>query len=198
MKNALIIFVRKPEMGKVKTRLAATVGDEKALEIYIELLTHTHAVTSEIKADKFVFYADRIEPDDLWNGEGFTKKLQGNYDLGGKMKEAFSTIFEMGFEKVLIIGSDCLELSGAIIEEAFEVLEKKEVVIGPANDGGYYLLGMKELSPGLFENKQWSTEHVFQETIDDLQNENIDYAVLTTLTDVDTEESWIKTNKKQT
>lgn len=196
MKNALIIFVRKPEKGKVKTRLAATVGVEKALEIYIELLTHTRAISSGVDAAKVVFYAHEIELDDLWNGQGFTKKLQGNYDLGGKMKEAFSTLFEMGFEKVLIIGSDCLELSTAIIEEAFEVLEKKEVVIGPAKDGGYYLLGLKKLLPGLFENKQWSTEHVFQQTIDDLQNENIDYHVLISLTDVDTEESWIETNNK--
>ena len=108
------------------------------------------------------------------------------------MKEAFVTLFEMGFEKVLIIGSDCLELSTPIIEQAFELLNEKEVVIGPASDGGYYLLGMKKLFPNLFENKQWSTEHVFQQTIDDLQKEDIDYDVLITLTDVDTEESWIK------
>ena len=192
MKNALIIFVRKPEKGKVKTRLAATVGADKALEIYIELLTHTRAVTAEVNADKFVFYADKIEEDDLWKDKVFTKKLQGNYDLGGKMKEAFSTLFEMGFEKVVIIGSDCLELSTSIIHQAFELLNEKEVVVGPASDGGYYLLGMKNLVPTLFENKQWSTEHVFQQTINDLQKENIDYDVLITLTDVDTEESWIK------
>lgn len=193
MKRALIIFVRKPEKGKVKTRLAATVGAEKALDIYIHLLTHTHAITSEVNADKFVFYADKIEQDDLWNDGDFTKKLQGNYDLGGKMKDAFSILFKMGFEKVVIIGSDCLELSTSIIEQAFELLNEKEVVIGPASDGGYYLLGMKKLFPNLFENKQWSTEHVFQQTIDDLQKENIDYDLLITLTDVDTEENWIKT-----
>ena len=193
MKKALIIFVRNPEKGKVKTRLAATMGAEKALAIYIELLAHTRAITTAVHAAKFVYYADKIEQDDLWNGAAVVKKLQGNYDLGGKMKEAFSVLFEAGFEKVMIIGSDCLELSTLIIEQAFDLLDEKEVVIGPASDGGYYLLGMKKLLPAIFENKQWSTDVVLQQTIADIQKEHISYHELITLTDIDTEEDWIKT-----
>ena len=192
MKKALIIFVRKPEKGKVKTRLAATLGEEKALSIYIELLQYTQIIAAATTADKYVFYSDYIQQNDLWSGSGFKKKLQGNYDLGGKMEEAFSILFEEGYAKVVIIGSDCFELSTAIIEQAFKLLEENEVVIGPASDGGYYLLGMKKLWPFIFENKQWSTENVFQQTLNDLQKENIPYGELITLTDVDTEEDWIK------
>ena len=191
--KALIIFVRKPELGKVKTRLAATLGNEKALAVYVELINHTRAIAGPANADKFIFYADSIAENDIWDEPGFTKKLQANDDLGGKMKDAFALLFKQGYEHVVIIGSDCFELSTVIIDEAFNMLKQKEVVIGPADDGGYYLLGMKTLLPFIFENKHWSTEHVFQQTISDLQKENISFAELITLTDVDTEEDWMKT-----
>ena len=153
MKKALIIFVRHPERGKVKTRLAASMGEEKALSVYIELLTHTHAISLGVNADKFVFYSDKIQQGDMWDAPEFTKRLQVNDDLGGKIKAAFFTLFKEGYQQAVIIGSDCLELSTAIVERAFELLEKNEVVIGPANDGGYYLLGMKKLLPFVFENR---------------------------------------------
>ena len=194
--KALIIFVRNPEPGKVKTRLAATIGNEKALEVYVELLQHTHEITAATNADKFVFYADSVEQHDMWDGAGFTKKLQASDDLGGKMKAAFTFLFEKGYEMAIIIGSDCFDLSTEIIEESFKILEQKEVVIGPATDGGYYLLGMKKVLPRIFENKQWSTEHVFQQTIRDLQEQNVLYSKLITLTDVDTEADWIKTRRQ--
>jgi len=193
MKKALIIFVRKPEKGKVKTRLAATLGEEKALSIYIELLQYTQRIAAATNADKFVFYSDNIQENDLWSGAGFNKKLQGNYDLGGKMKEAFSILFEEGYAKVVIIGSDCFELTTTIIEQAFKRLEQEEVVIGPATDGGYYLLGMKKLWTFIFENKAWSTENVFEQTVQQLEKEGITFSKLISLTDVDTEADWIKT-----
>jgi uncharacterized protein len=192
--KALIIFVRKPELGKVKTRLAATLGNEKALAVYLELLQHTHEISVTVNADKFVFYADAIEEHDMWNG--FTKKLQSSDDLGGKMKAAFAFLFDAGYRQVVIMGSDCFELSNEIIEKAFNTLEQNDVVIGPASDGGYYLLGMKKLFSFLFENKNWSTEHVFQQTVSDLQKENISFSELVMLTDVDTEADWIKTRKQ--
>ncbi|RYY70325.1 MAG: glycosyltransferase [Chitinophagaceae bacterium] len=192
-KKALIIFVRNPELGKVKTRLAATVGDEKALEIYKSLLTHTRAITAKVKADKFVFYFDTVKEDDSWSAAGFVKKLQADGDLGHKMKTAFGSLFQEGYAKVLIIGSDCFELNNSIIEAAFRALDAHQVVIGPATDGGYYLLGMKQFFPFIFEDRQWSTEHVFTETKQELDNHAISYALLQTLTDVDTEEDWLKT-----
>jgi uncharacterized protein len=193
MKNALIIFVRKPEAGKVKTRLAATLGDEKALDIYRQLLQHTFNVASETVADKFVFYAGEIESHDLWNAEGFYKRLQSDQDLGHKMKTAFEEIFREDYKKVVIIGSDCFELTADMIAEAFVALDKTDMVIGPANDGGYYLLGMKELRASLFENKQWSTESVFGDTVGDFKNYGLSFTTLALLTDVDTEEDWLAT-----
>ena len=190
MKEAIIIFVRNPQLGKVKTRLANTLGDEKALNIYKELLHHTKEITAQITADKYVFYFDKIEENDLWNVPGFFKCLQCNDELGGKMKNAFKELFDKGYEKVAIIGSDCLELTTAIIEEAFVLLKNTDAVIGPAKDGGYYLLAMKKLIRPIFENKQWSTDSVFRETINDLTENNFSFGCLPLLTDVDTEQDW--------
>lgn len=193
MKQAIIIFVRKPELGKVKTRLAASVGQEKALEIYKELLQHTHNAVLNVAADKFIFYTEAAEENDLWSEKDFIKKTQAFGDLGHKMKTAFAEVFVAGYEKVVIIGSDCLQLTEEIIIEAFEKLSTHEAVIGPANDGGYYLLGMKKLLPFLFENIEWSTEQVYSQTTDSLLQRNISFATLITLIDIDTEEDWLQT-----
>ncbi|MEO5947919.1 MAG: TIGR04282 family arsenosugar biosynthesis glycosyltransferase [Chitinophagaceae bacterium] len=190
MGNALILFVRKPELGKVKTRLAATIGNEKALAIYEELLQHTFEITQSLSFLKFVFYVNAIEHNDLWRAEGFIKRLQSDADLGGKMKDAFAEVIQEGYEKVVIIGSDCFQLTTAIIQQAFELLNKNEIVIGPANDGGYYLLGMKKLYGFIFDNKKWSTETVFGDTVQDLKKYNVSFTTLPILTDVDTEEDW--------
>lgn len=196
MKQAIIIFVRKPERGKVKTRLAATMGEEIALDIYKKLLQHTHDAVLDVAADKFIFYTDAADENDLWSGKGFIKKTQASGDLGYKMQNAFATVFAAGYEKVVIIGSDCLQLTAEIINEAFEKLQINEVVIGPANDGGYYLLSMKKLLPFLFENIEWSTEQVYGQTVDILQKRKISYCKLITLIDIDTEEDWLQTKMK--
>lgn len=186
MKQALIIFVRKPELGKVKTRLAAEIGNEKALEVYEKLLAHTKDICNEIAADKFVFYHEQIETDDIWQGEHFIKKVQQAAGLGEKMKVAFETVFQQGYEKVVIIGSDCFELSAEIIIKAYQLLQTKNLVIGPSTDGGYYLLGMMELLPSIFENKSWSTASVFATTIQEIQSAGKEYVLLPMLSDIDT------------
>lgn len=182
-KKALIIFTRNPELGKVKTRLAKSVGDESALEIYKFLLKHTVAITKNLNVDKYVFYSENIHRDDIWNPEIFRKKLQTGTDLGKKMQNAFSELFEMGYEKVLIVGSDIFELGQSDIENAFEVLQTTETVIGPATDGGYYLLGMKELNATIFQNKNWGTSTVLEETLADLGQKK--YVLLEERNDVD-------------
>jgi uncharacterized protein len=187
MKNALIIFVRKPVLGKVKTRLAATMGNEKALHVYKKLLQHTYTVAANTDADKFIFYHNEIEQHDLWNGPRFYKALQNNDDLGGKMKHAFEQIFNKGYTNVVIIGSDCFEITTAIVMQAFNQLTGHGAVIGPAKDGGYYLLGIKKMMPAIFKNKNWSTETVYQHTINDFTTHAIEYYALPTLTDVDKE-----------
>ena len=187
MKRGLIIFVRKPELGKVKTRLAAAVGDDRALFIYKNLLQHTFLISKATDTDKFVFYANEIEQNDMWDAHRFFKEMQSNDDLGGKMKEAFESLFKKEYNMVVIIGSDCFELTTQIIEQAFLSLDNNELVIGPAKDGGYYLLGMKRLHENLFLNKKWSTENVFADTIDMIEQEGLTYKVLPILTDVDEE-----------
>ncbi|NCT10066.1 MAG: glycosyltransferase [Flavobacteriia bacterium] len=182
-KNCILIFTRNPELGKVKTRLAKTIGDEKALKIYQFLLKKTQEVAQKVSSDKVVFYSEKITENDNWNPEIFQKYLQVEGDLGVKMQHAFKQSFEKGYEKVAIIGSDLFDLTPEIIQEAFHALETHEVVIGPAKDGGYYLLGMKKLYQSVFENKNWGTATVLKETLEDLTNKKV--FLLEELNDVD-------------
>lgn len=190
--NALIIFTRNPALGKVKTRLAKTIGDHKALEIYEDLLAHTKNVTLEIGCDKFVFYDAKIAENDLWEADFYKKKLQIGIDLGARMEHAFETLFGLGYSNCVIVGSDLFDLKAQHITEAFEALKLKDVVIGPAEDGGYYLLGLKKMMPKLFKNKNWGTSSVFSETMKDLENYNKGF--LETLNDIDTFEDLKKSN----
>lgn len=184
-KQALIIFVRHPQIGKVKTRLAATLGDEAALFIYQKLLQHTLEITEGVVADKVVFYAGEIVEADMWQRPKYIKLQQSNGDLGNRMNAAFETVLAMGYTKVCIVGSDCYELSGGIVSEAFTVLDKSDIVIGPAHDGGYYLLGMKQLYPALFQNKKWSTNTVLANTLQTIEEAGLTVSQLPLLHDVD-------------
>ena len=183
-KKAIIIFTRNPELGKCKTRLAKTIGDEAALEIYKHLLKHTANITKNIKADKFVFYSEHIKKNDIWDETIFRKKLQKGNDLGERMENAFIDIFALAYEKVMIIGSDLLDLKSEHITLAFDALNESEYVIGPAKDGGYYLLGMKVMHQKLFQNKKWGTSSVLKNTLIDIENSNI--KLLEELNDIDT------------
>ncbi|MBK6263624.1 TIGR04282 family arsenosugar biosynthesis glycosyltransferase [Marivirga sp. S37H4] len=184
----LIIFVKNPELGKCKTRLAATIGDEKALQFYQQMLERTKEVATSANSQKAVYYSSFIDENDLWPNEVFSKHLQIKGELGIKMSQAFENSFKAGYTSVCIIGSDCYELDTKTINEAFKVLENKQAVIGPSTDGGYYLLGMNQLIPGVFENKEWSTATVSAETLNDFEQLNISYSKLKVLTDIDTEE----------
>ncbi len=186
-KDLLIIFYRNPKIGKVKTRLAATVGNQKALEIYMKLSLHTKTITEDLNLEKIVFYTDVIDLMDIWPNATFLKALQDGKDLGEKMKNAFVAGFETGYSSICIIGTDCYELTAEIITQAFEALKSADAVIGPARDGGYYLLGMTNPHTGVFNNKNWSTETVLQETIHDFESLGLHYFLLQELKDVDTE-----------
>lgn len=183
-KKALIIFTRNPQLGQCKTRLAKTIGDDAALMVYAFLLQHTSHVSEGVKADKYVYYSEKIENSDIWNPDIFRKKLQYGTDLGERMKNAFSELFDLGYQKVLIIGSDLLDLSLHHIENAFDQLSHHDLVVGPSTDGGYYLLGMKEIYEKIFINKDWGTDTVLKDTLNDLKN--IDVEILEELNDIDT------------
>ncbi|GAA5026620.1 hypothetical protein GCM10011506_12420 [Marivirga lumbricoides] len=188
-KRLLIIFVKNPELGKCKTRLAATVGDEKALRFYEKMLERTLEVVTPAKANKAIYYSSFIDKNDLWpENERFNKGIQINGDLGSKMSAAFSEAFQQGYTSVCIIGSDCYKLDTSIIDKAFEALQNKDAVIGPSTDGGYYLLGMNHLITEVFENKEWSTDSVCLETEKDFRKLHLSFSKLQALTDIDTEE----------
>lgn len=186
--SALITFVRVAELGKVKTRLAADVGDQRALEIYEALLDHTRKVCLESVSKRYLYYATQAI-DDNWPSDRFEKKEQQGEDLGKRMSNAFKEVLDQ-HQKAIIIGSDCPQLNSAIVQKAFDALEKFDVVIGPTFDGGYYLLGMKDYHQFLFENIDWSTPEVFDQTVKKTNKNKLKYKVLQTLSDVDYAEDW--------
>ena len=182
-KNLLLVFTRNPELGKVKTRLAKTVGNATALKIYIFLLKRTRDIAVKVAADKAVYYSVKIRENDIWDASIFQKHQQVGEDLGIRMLHAFKNGFKAGYEKVMIIGSDLYDLTAETIENAFIALENNEVVIGPAEDGGYYLLGMNSLEEKVFKNKDWGTETVRKDTLEDLKDKKV--FLLGELNDVD-------------
>lgn len=183
--KALIVFVRNPVLGTVKTRVAKMIGDEAALRLYKKLLKHTHEIIRDIPCDKYIFYADNISIEDSWPNDIYKKEQQIEAGLGAKMEAAFKKVFNNGHEHVLIIGSDCYDLTAAIIKEAFEVLKTTDVVLGPAKDGGYYLLGQNKLNANLFSIKEWSTSFVLAQTIEACKRFGLSYKKLELLSDVD-------------
>ncbi len=185
--KVLLIFVRNPELGKVKTRLAATVGEENALTVYRELLRHTKSITAQLPVKKMIFYADNLPEQDTWPAKTFGKFLQPIGDLGWRMQTAFQQAFEQGAKQVVLIGSDCYELTAEILSDAFNELKTHDAVIGPAADGGYYLIGFSRPDYTVFSNKNWSTETVFFDTTHDLKREGLSYFTLPVLSDVDEE-----------
>ncbi len=191
-KKAIIVFVKNPEPGKVKTRLAKDIGDAAAVEVYRQLLQHTHTVLLPIAADKFIFYADEINRLDLWETTSFYKQLQQGNDLGERMLHAFTFLFDLGYKQVVIIGSDCPQLASHHLNKAFELLETDDVCIGPVDDGGYYLLGLRAVHPPFFSNKAWSTDTVYSSTIHDAAEAGLTVASTEQLRDVDTLKDWLE------
>ena len=150
------------------------------------------AFTQDLKFNKAVFYSDYVDREDKWNDAIYQKFVQKGTDLGARMQNAFEHGFDLGYSKIAIIGTDNLELTSTIIEESFKLLDQNDCVIGPANDGGYYLIGLKKLWPELFINKTWSTPSVLPDTLNDLKSLCLNYELLAELNDIDTEEDWIK------
>lgn len=186
--SALIVFLRKPELGKVKTRLAKGIGDEKALEVYRILTEKTYQICSELNADIFPFFMPDVPENTIWDKS--KAEIQNGNDLGECMLNAFEFVFNKGYDKAIIIGSDCNSLSSDLIKKAFLKLEKYDYTIGPAEDGGYYLLGMKSLCTEVFENMEWSKEDVYEKTIQKFSANS--YYSLETLNDIDNLDDLIK------
>ena len=187
-KSALIVFIRNPVISRVKTRIALTHGAEMALQIYEQLLEITRLHTSSLQIDKYLFYSESILNDN-WSNEIYHKRTQSGNDLGERMKNAFTDILKK-HDNAIIIGSDCPYITSELIQTGFAEWENKEVVIGPAIDGGYYLLGMSTLLPFLFDNMPWSTDQLTNQTIKILNQNHCGYAILPKLNDVDEYLDW--------
>ena len=184
--NVVVLFLKAPVLGTVKTRLAKDIGIDGALDVYQFLVEHTYEVTKELEYNKAIFYSEYVEIEDIWDTEAYKLLVQKGADLGERMLHAFTYAFEKKFEKVVIIGTDCFELKKDHIEEAFGQLDENDVVIGPAKDGGYYLIGMNKLYPKLFEAKEYSHDQVLKEVLTEIGQMNAKFHLLTELSDIDT------------
>jgi rSAM/selenodomain-associated transferase 1 len=186
----LLTFARVPLLGRVKSRLAAGVGEAAALAVYHELLAITHAAIVEAAVPATVWLADTAGPlpttAETQHWPNLAARCQPAGDLGLRMATAFADAFAARAGRVAIIGTDCPGLRAAHLTQAFALLETHEVVLGPATDGGYYLLGLRQPQPELFQNKAWSTKSVLTDTMADARRLGLRVALLPELRDVDT------------
>ncbi|TGN07160.1 TIGR04282 family arsenosugar biosynthesis glycosyltransferase [Leptospira ilyithenensis] len=183
--RALIIFAKNPRLGKVKTRLAEGLGEILALEVYIELLRITDHIIRSLPVTKYIYWDGGIPENQNYFSEDCIHRKQVNGDLGLKMGEAFSEVLKE-HSLVCIIGTDCPYLSSEILVNAYENLAgKADYVIGPALDGGYYLLGLKKVFTGLFQDMVWSTDKVYETTVKRGENLNLSSYILRELGDID-------------
>jgi rSAM/selenodomain-associated transferase 1 len=191
-KSALLLFIKNPIPGKTKTRLAGDVGNEMALKMYHQLTDWTRDQALGLTAtDRFLYYSNEVTSGDAWREEDFHKRLQHPGDLGERMLDGFRIAFEDGYDKVVIIGSDCPGINTDYLNEAFAALDEHDVVIGPALDGGYTLLGMRTFTPTLFKNIAWSTSEVLPATLARAAAAGRSVAQLQPLSDVDYLADWL-------
>ena len=184
--DLLIIFTKNPLLGKVKTRLASAIGDEEALRVHQALQKETIESVSQCHCDKVVYFSDRIDAINIFSEHGFRQEVQTEGDLGKRMQDAFANEFENGYTSIVIIGTDCPEIDDTSISLAFAQLEVKDVVLGPAEDGGYYLLGLSALYTELFEDIAWSTSTVFQTTLERINRLALSRGLTEKKQDIDT------------
>jgi hypothetical protein len=190
-KNILLIFTKNPVLGRVKTRLAKTLGDEAALEAFIRLRSCTFRAAEQVPCTRWMCYSDFIpEHEDHAQFEMYETALQSGSDLGIRMANMFQRAFEAGGEHVMIVGTDCPGITAEILSDGFKKLESADCVLGPSEDGGYYLLGMKSFMPRLFSDMTWSTDTVAEITANRIREDGKTLEYLTTLRDVDTETDW--------
>lgn len=187
----LILFLRAPVLGTVKSRLAAGIGPEAALAAYTTLLdTLVHSLRSESEVEL------RVTPDDgaarvaPWLQPGWQVQPQGDGDLGDRLHRATSAHLTHGSAGVLVIGSDCPDVTPADLQEAREQLVTHDVVLGPALDGGYWLIGLRRPAPTLFAAMPWGTGSVLGETLRRLGEAGLTHHLLRPLADIDTASDW--------
>jgi rSAM/selenodomain-associated transferase 2/rSAM/selenodomain-associated transferase 1 len=187
----LIVFTRYPEPGKAKTRLIPALGSVGAAELHRQMTEHTLAQVKALQKRRCISTTvcfDGFQNSSVmqtWLGDSWTYRSQGSGDLGSRLIQALTTAFHEGMERVLVIGTDCPGLSADLMAQAFDQLQNQDLVLGPALDGGYYLIGLNRLVPELFTNIAWSTDVVLQQTIKIAREQHLSVAYLPALSDVD-------------
>ena len=186
--NVLIIFVREPVEGQVKTRLAAALGERAACEFYKAFLKDLAVKVRGFPEYQRVVYYVHSAGNEFLKGvfPDYPMNIQQGVHLGERMLLAFLEAFKEGAKKVVLIGSDCPDLPAESIEEAFVELDSKEAVFGPCSGGGYYLVGMKGFCPELFEQIEWGTGKVLEETLQRAEGSYIRVDLLKEWSDIDT------------
>lgn len=188
--NALIVFVKYPEPGKVKTRIAKELGGEKAAEIYSRMAKGVVERVLSPDAYSTVIYFDPPDRETdvrAWLGtDGASFEPQSPGTIGDRMSDAFQRVFSEGAKKAVLIGTDVPDIAGEIVSAAFGALGKTDVVLGPSEDGGYYLIGLKKNDPCIFQDIEWGTGTVFERTLGLIRERNLRYKLLGVLKDVDT------------
>ena len=182
-KELIIVFVKNIILGKVKTRLAKTIGTQGAFEVYKELVEITEHATEKIDTDRRIYFSD-VVIESKWKSD--FKAVQDGENLGERMKNAFIEGFNDGYERIVLIGSDLPDINSEIIEKGLKTLKNSDVVFGPAVDGGYYLVGMSKMHDSIFDNKPWSKSHLLDVTLEELDKQNTSYTLLDMLNDIDT------------
>lgn len=187
----LIVFLKAPRPGTVKTRIAATAGREKACAIYRELVETLLSGLGSLAAVELRFWPDEageeIKP---WLREGWTSAPQGDGDLGDRLLRAFASAFAAGARRVVIIGSDCPAVETADVHSAWRELSSHDLVVGPAVDGGYWLIGLRAPQPELFDEMAWSSDQVLAVTLQRARGLGRRIQLLRLLNDIDTEADW--------
>jgi rSAM/selenodomain-associated transferase 1 len=191
------VFFRYPEAGKAKTRLIPELGVEGAASLARELAERTLDVVEVFAAEEgmdiSIWYTgcDESRARDIAPGNDFAYHQQTGADLGIRMNAAFEATFAEGYDQVALIGTDCPELDESIIHEAFDALADADVAIGPATDGGYYLIALRAPAPGLFNEVPWGSADVLDATVRAAEDLGLTAEYLSVLWDVDRPEDLI-------
>ena len=186
----LIIFTRYPEPGKTKTRLIPALGDVGAANLHKQMTEHAIFQVKELQKITRVsvevrFTGGNLEKMQNWLGHDLGYQFQSEGDLGARMAESLINAFNQKAQQVIIIGTDCPDLNSQILTTAFEKLEVFNLVLGPALDGGYYLIGLQQPIAELFMNISWGTAQVFAKTVEIAQKLNLSIGYLQPLADID-------------
>ena len=188
----VLMFTRAPRLGEVKSRLARQVGEKRALEVHRELgLRLVTALSGEFQLTVVFTPTDALAEMRSWLGDlRFVPQVQG--DLGRRMAVAARDAFGRGAQRVIVIGSDAPQVDARIIRRADRALRSAPVVLGPALDGGYYLVGLRQVMPLMFENIDWGTSRVLRQTMERLGAQGVSPELLEPLRDIDTEEDLLE------